>query len=68
VTLGLLGVAVGVGRWIASGTLGDDGTDGIAITAYFLLGGALFAALGWGEPRPAGSAPAELQRTAQEPC
>jgi hypothetical protein len=43
----LLGVAVGVGRWIAKGSIGDDGADGVVITAYFLLGGVLFSALGW---------------------
>jgi hypothetical protein len=43
----LLGVAFGVGRWIADGSLGDDGANGVAITAYFLLGGLLFSALGW---------------------
>jgi hypothetical protein len=43
----ILGVAVGVGRWIVDGSLGDDGADGIVITAYFLLGGALFSRLGW---------------------
>jgi hypothetical protein len=43
----LLGVAVGVGRWIAEGSIGDDGADGVVITAYFLLGGVLFSALGW---------------------
>jgi hypothetical protein len=46
-TLLVLGVAVGVGRWITDGSLGDDGADGVAITAYFLLGGVLFSALGW---------------------
>jgi len=29
---------VGVGSWIAAGSLGDDGANGVAITAYFLLG------------------------------
>jgi hypothetical protein len=43
----ILGVAVGVGRWITDGSLGHDGADGVAITAYFLLGGVLFSALGW---------------------
>jgi hypothetical protein len=43
----LLGVAFGVGRWIADGSLGDDGASGVAITGYFLLGGLLFSALGW---------------------
>jgi hypothetical protein len=46
-TLLFLGVAVGVGRWITNGSLGDDGADGVVITAYFLLGGLLFSALGW---------------------
>src|SRR5262245_12291096 len=32
----LLGVAVGVGGWIAAGSLGDDGASGVVITAYFL--------------------------------
>jgi hypothetical protein len=49
----ILGVVVGVGRWIADGSLGDDGADGVVITAYFLVGGALFLALGWlGEVSP----------------
>lgn len=43
----LLGVAVGAGRWIAEGSLRDDGVDGVVITAYFLVGGLLFSALGW---------------------
>jgi hypothetical protein len=42
-----IGVAVGAGRWLADGSLGDDGAGGVVITAYFLLGAALFAALGW---------------------
>jgi hypothetical protein len=42
----LVGVGVGVGRWIAAGSLEGDGAAGIVITAYFLLGGALFTALG----------------------
>jgi hypothetical protein len=46
-TLLILGVAVGVGRWIADGSLGGDGADGVVITGYFLLGGLLFSALGW---------------------
>ena len=46
-TLLLLGVAVGVGGWIAAGSIGDDGADGVVITAYFLLGALLFSALGW---------------------
>jgi len=45
-TLLVLGVAVGVGRWIAAGSIGDDGADGVVITAYFLLGALLFSALG----------------------
>jgi hypothetical protein len=43
----LLGVTFGVGRWIAAGSLGDDGVEGVVITAYFLVGGLLFSALGW---------------------
>jgi hypothetical protein len=42
----LAGVAVGVGRWIADGSLNGDGAEGVVITAYFLLGGVLFARLG----------------------
>jgi hypothetical protein len=42
-----LGVVVGVGRWITEGSVGDDGADGVVITAYFLLGAQLFSALGW---------------------
>ena len=41
----LLGVAIGVGRWITAGGIGDDGVPGVIITGYFLLGGGLFAAL-----------------------
>ena len=41
----LLGVVVGIGRWIAEGSLGGDGAGGIVITAYFLLGGVLYAQL-----------------------
>jgi hypothetical protein len=43
----ILGVVVGVGRWIAEGSLGGDAADGVVITAYFLLGGMLFSTLGW---------------------
>jgi hypothetical protein len=46
-TLLALGVAVGVGQWIAEASIGDDGASGVVITAYFLLGGVLFSALGW---------------------
>jgi hypothetical protein len=47
----LLGVAIGTGRWLAAGSLQGDGAEGIAITAYFLVGGILFTLLGWGERR-----------------
>jgi hypothetical protein len=43
----ILGVVVGVGRWIMDGSLGDDGAEGVVITVYFLLGGMLFSSLGW---------------------
>jgi hypothetical protein len=43
----LLGVVVGVGRWIAAGSLGDDGIAGIVITAYFFVGGIFYVLLGW---------------------
>lgn len=43
----LLGVAVGVLRWLADGGLGDDGVGGVVITAYFFLGAVLFSLLGW---------------------
>ena len=43
----LIGVISGVGRWIADGSLGDDGAAGVVITAYFLFGGLMFSALGW---------------------
>jgi hypothetical protein len=46
-TLLFLGVAVGVGQWIAEASIGDDGAGGVTITAYFLLGALLFSALGW---------------------
>jgi hypothetical protein len=46
-TLLSLGVAIGVGTWIAHASLDGDGADGVAITAYFLLGAVLFSALGW---------------------
>ena len=42
----LLGVAVGVLRWLADGGLGDDGVGGVVITAYFFLGAVLFSLLG----------------------
>jgi len=45
----LLGVAVGVGKWIAAASIGNDGASGVVITAYFLLGGLLFSTLGWHE-------------------
>ena len=54
----LLGVAVGVGPWIAAGSLGDDGAAAVVITAYFLLGGLLFSTLGWVRTgRPGGTSP-----------
>lgn len=34
------------GGWVADGGVGDDGAAAVAITLYFLLGGALFSALG----------------------
>jgi hypothetical protein len=42
-----LGVVIGVAGWIAQASIGDDGLSGVVITAYFLLGGVLFVALGW---------------------
>jgi hypothetical protein len=47
----LLGVAFGAGKWLSSWSLQGDGAEGIVITAYFLVGGILFALLGWGERR-----------------
>jgi hypothetical protein len=47
----LLGVAFGAGRWLVGGSLDGDGAEGVAITAYFLVGGLLFSALGWASPR-----------------
>jgi hypothetical protein len=56
-----IGVAVGAGRWIADGSLGDDGAGGVVITVYFLLGAALFAGLGWLPRAPlSGSGRAEV--------
>jgi hypothetical protein len=43
----LAGVVLGVGRWLADGSLDGDGASGVITTAYFLLGGALFSVLGW---------------------
>jgi hypothetical protein len=43
----LIGVAAGAVRWLADGSLGGDGAEGVAITLYFLLGGILFSVLGW---------------------
>ena len=43
----VLGVLGGVGRWLGDGGIGNDGVDGVVITAYFLLGGVLFSTLGW---------------------
>ena len=43
----VLGVLIGVGRWLGDGGVGDDGVSGVVITAYFLLGGVLFSTLGW---------------------
>ncbi|HWM12533.1 MAG TPA: hypothetical protein VNO82_24445 [Solirubrobacteraceae bacterium] len=53
----LLGVVFGTGRWLADGGLGDDGAAGAVITAYFLLGGLLFAALGWPQAVSSGQRP-----------
>lgn len=41
-----IGVVVGTARWLAGGSLGGDGAEGVAITLYFLLGGILFSVLG----------------------
>jgi hypothetical protein len=49
----LLGVALGVGRWLADGGLQGDGAAGVVITTYFLIGGLLFSMLG----RPGDGAP-----------
>jgi hypothetical protein len=46
----LVGVGVGCARWLADGSLNGDGAAGVATTLYFLLGGALFALLGWRTP------------------
>jgi hypothetical protein len=43
----LAGVVVGVGRWLVDGSLDGDGAAGVATTVYFLLGGVLFAVVGW---------------------
>jgi hypothetical protein len=53
----LFGVAVGTGRWLADGGLGGDGAAGVAITLYFLLGGLLFAWLGWAQDGSSGQRP-----------
>lgn len=45
-------------RWMVDGSLGDDCVGGVVITAYFLLGCLLFAALGWGDARVDASTPA----------
>lgn len=61
----LLGVLIGVGRWLGNGGIGDDGVDGVVITAYFLLGGVLFSTLGWRRgptPNPALRATAHDER------
>ena len=42
----LAGVVAGTMRWIADGGIGDDGAAGVVTTAYFLLGGVLYSALG----------------------
>ena len=41
------GARIGHRRLRTLARLGDDGADGVVITAYFLLGGLLFSALGW---------------------
>jgi hypothetical protein len=51
----MAGVAFGVARWVADGSLGDDGAGGVVITAYFLVGGLLFSGVGWGAPRATGA-------------
>ena len=43
----LAGVVIGTTRWIVDGGLGGDGAAGVVTTAYFLIGGVLFSALGW---------------------
>jgi hypothetical protein len=42
-----LGVLAGVSRWLADGSIGDDGAAGLVITTYFLLGALLFSAIAW---------------------
>ena len=43
----LIGVVVGVSRWLVDGGLDGDGAAGVVTTVYFLLGGVLFSVLGW---------------------
>ena len=58
----LVGVVVGTARWIVHGDLGDDGAAGVVITAYFLVGGVLFTALGRpGRPRSRSRTPSALR-------
>lgn len=52
----LLGVALGSARWAVDGSLGDDGAGGVFITLYFLVGGLLYALLGWSRGNPHESA------------
>jgi hypothetical protein len=58
----LVGVAVGGGRWLADGSLGGDGAEGVAITLYFLLGGILFSLLGWSAWRTRPTSASEVPR------
>lgn len=43
----LTGVTFGVGKWVVTASIGDDGAAGVVITLYFLIGGLLFCTLGW---------------------
>ena len=42
----LAGVVIGSARWLIDGSLGGDGAAGVVTTAYFLVGGVLYSALG----------------------
>ena len=48
----LMGVVIGVSRWLVDGGLDGDGAAGVITTVYFLLGGVLFSLLGWAREAP----------------
>jgi hypothetical protein len=62
----LVGVVVGVSRWLVDGSLDGDGAVGVVTTVYFLLGGVMFSVLGWAEAQRLRSRPNQAREAAVE--